>query len=79
MVGPFFLMILGYLSDPQLREAIEAQIFRTMKSKGMAGVLERSKVAERLEGKVATTLDLNVIGKITLEQVLEARKRAGLV
>jgi hypothetical protein len=34
-------------------------------------------MAERTEGKVAQLIDMEVSGNITLEQVAEARKRAG--
>ena len=64
-------------ADPKLRDAIKAQILRTMTTKGMAGVLERSRAAERLEGKVLNSIEMNLGGKLTLEQVFEARKRAG--
>lgn len=64
------------LNDPEKQKAIAHQIFKTMSTKGMAGVLERREAAERVEGKVADTVDLNVTGRITLEQVLEAKKRA---
>ena len=47
-----------------------------MTTKGMAGVLERGRAAERLEGKVVNSMEVNLSGKLTLEQVLEARKRA---
>ena len=66
------------LEDPELRDAVKQQIIKTMTTRGMAGVLERSRAAERLEGQVATTLDLNATGKVTLQQVLQAQRRARL-
>jgi len=42
----------------------------------MAGVLLIREMTERDEGKVADIVDMNVTGNITLEQVLEARKKA---
>ena len=63
------------LADPKCREQVKQQIINTMTSKGMAGVLERREAAERTEGKV--TQSVEVSGSITLEQVLESRKRAG--
>lgn len=63
------------LADPKTRESVKQQIIQTMTSKGMAGVLERREAAERTEGKV--TQSVEVSGSITLEQVLESRKRAG--
>ena len=62
--------------DPKMRAAIKSQTFKTMSSKGMAGVLERREAAQRLEGKVKDSVDLNLSGRLTLEQVLEARKKA---
>jgi hypothetical protein len=64
-------------NDPKNRKAIKEQVFSTMSTKGMAGVLERREAAERLEGKVSESVDVNVTGRITLEQVLAARKKAG--
>lgn len=64
------------LQDPSTRDAVKQQIITTMTAKGMAGVLERREAAERLEGRVAQTVEMNVSGKITLEQVLEAEQRA---
>jgi hypothetical protein len=65
------------LEDPNTRDAVKQQIISTMTSKGMAGVLERREAAERIEGKIAQTVDMNVTGHVTLEAVLEARDRAG--
>jgi hypothetical protein len=42
----------------------------------MAKVLMLREMAERTEGKVTQEVDMNVNGTITLEQVLEARKKA---
>lgn len=64
-------------NDPGVREKVKQQIIKTMTSKGMAGVLERREAGERVEGKVAQTVDLEVSGKLTLEQVLQARKKSG--
>lgn len=63
------------LADPNTRESVKQQIIQTMTSKGMAGVLERREAAERTEGKVSQSVELS--GSVMLEQVLEARKRAG--
>ncbi len=65
------------LADPAQRDAVKQQIINTMVSKGMAGVLERREMAERVEGKVTQVVDMELSGKITLEEVLQARKRAG--
>jgi hypothetical protein len=42
----------------------------------MAGVLLIREMTERDEGKVADVVDMNVSGTLSLEQVLEARKKA---
>lgn len=65
------------LADPQTRDAIKGQVRRTLTKHGMAGVLLLREMADRLEGKVANSVDVNLSGKVTLEQVLEARRRAG--
>lgn len=58
------------------RKEIEASVLDMLKSKRMMAVLLLREMAERTEGKVAEEVDLHVTGKITLEQVLEARKKA---
>jgi len=63
--------------DPECREKIKQQIIKTMSTPGMAGVLERREAGERTEGKVVAVVDMNVTGSITLEKVLEAKKKAG--
>jgi hypothetical protein len=65
------------LADPTQREAVKQQIISTMTLRGMAGVLERREMGERIEGKVVQQVSMEVSGKITLEQVLEAKKKAG--
>jgi hypothetical protein len=65
------------ITDPAVREAVKQQIISTMTSRGMAGVLERREAADRVDGKVTQSVAMEVTGKLTLEQVLEARKRAG--
>jgi hypothetical protein len=58
------------------RKEIEASIKKIVTDGRMASVLMIREMAERTEGKVADIVDLNVSGKITLEQALEARKKA---
>ena len=67
------------LAKPQNRKEIEEAIMLTLTSKGMAKVLMLREMAERTEGKVADTVDLNVTGTIQLANVIEQRrkKRAG--
>jgi hypothetical protein len=64
------------LANPQNRKAIKDAILKTLVSGRMSGVLQLREVAERTEGKVADIVDMNVSGTLTLEQVLEARKKA---
>lgn len=65
------------LQDPKYRDAVKQQIISTMTSKGMAGVLERREAAERTEGKVIQQVAMELAGELTLETVLEARRKAG--
>jgi hypothetical protein len=59
------------------RDEIKDSIALTLKSGRMAGVLLLREAAERLEGKVVQPVDMEVTGSITLEKVLEAKKKAG--
>lgn len=58
------------------RDEIQEVIMDVIRSRRMASVLMLREVAERTEGKVADIVDMNVTGNITLEQVLEAKKKA---
>ena len=64
------------LANPQNRKDIKESILKTLTGGRMSAVLQLREVAERTEGKVADIVDMNVSGSITLEQVLEARKKA---
>jgi hypothetical protein len=64
------------LNKSNNRKEIAEAIMATLTSKGMAKVLMLREMAERTEGKVADVVDMNVTGKLTLEQVLEAKKKA---
>lgn len=59
------------------RKEIQESLMRILTGGRMASVLMIREMAERTEGKVAQLVDLEVSGNITLEQVAEARKRAG--
>lgn len=59
------------------RQEIEAEVMAMLKSKRMMSVLLLREMAERTEGKVADVVDMNLTAKVTLEQVLEAKKKAG--
>jgi hypothetical protein len=65
------------LADPKCRADLKKQIIETISSRGMAGVLERREMKESVEGKVVQQVAMEVSGKLTLEQVLEAKKKAG--
>lgn len=67
------------MTSAKNRREIEKAIFKQLTSGGMAAVLLLREIAERLEGRVKDTVEMNVSGSITLEQVLEARKKAGLL
>jgi len=58
------------------RKEIEEEIVAILRSRRMMSVLLLREMAERTEGKVADVVDMNVSGKLTLEQVLEAKKKA---
>lgn len=58
------------------RKQIEENVVEMIGSKRMMSVLLLREMAERTEGKVADVVDMNVTGKLTLEQVLEAKKKA---
>lgn len=66
-----------WLKKPKNRAKIENFIDETIEKRGMAGVLLIREMTERDEGKVADIVDMSVTGSISLEQVLEARKKAG--
>ena|SRR5690242_9624082 len=59
------------------KKAIKDSVLSVLKSKRMATVLLLREMAERTEGKVTQPVDMEVSGKLTLESVLEARKKAG--
>jgi hypothetical protein len=63
------------LASGETREAVKQQIISTMVSKGMAGVLERREMAERVEGKVTQVVDMEVSGKFELASVIEQRRK----
>ena len=58
-VRPATEMYEEIMANPRKRKAIQDQQFKTMASKGMAGVLERREMAERLEGKVVHPVELS--------------------
>jgi len=66
-----------WLKKTRNRQKIEKFLDDTIEGTSkMAGVLLIREMTERDEGKVADIVDMNVTGNITLEQVLEARKKA---
>lgn len=67
------------LADPKKREKIKEQMFKTMSSKGMAGVMERREGADRTEGKTPEEVNINDYRDLTdeeLEEKLKALKDA---
>jgi hypothetical protein len=75
---PYITKILeDYFKKKNNRKDVETMIGNIFKGQKMASVLLLREAAERLEGKVSQIVDMNVSGTVTLEQVLEARKRAG--
>ena len=65
------------LRNAKNRKEIEKSILKILLRCNMASVLMLREMAERTEGKVAQLIGMEVSGNITLEQVAEARKRAG--
>lgn len=58
------------------RQRIEQMLDRVVDKGQMAAILQIREMAERTEGKVVQEVAMEVTGKLTLEQVLEARKKA---
>ena len=65
------------LRKVQNRKEIEHSVMEMLTSKRMMSVLLLREMAERTEGKVADVVAMSVEGNITLEQVLEARRKSG--
>ena len=68
-----------YLAKKANREEVEQTIHNIIRSGRMSAVLQLREMAERTEGKVVQEVSMEVSGKLTLEAVLEARKKAGKV
>jgi len=64
------------LANPKKRMKLEEAVFNRMVSERMVGSLELRECADRTEGKVSQVVDMNVTGNVTLEMVLEAKKKA---
>ncbi|MGH9452335.1 MAG: hypothetical protein ACRD2O_00015 [Terriglobia bacterium] len=65
------------LADPKNRKRIEQDIIAMLRERRMASVLLLREMAERTEGKVMQQVEMELSARVTLEQVLEARKKAG--
>ncbi len=63
------------LAKPLNRKEIEASALKILTGGRMASVLLLREMAERTEGKVADTVDLNVTGTIQLANVIEQRRK----
>ena len=66
-----------YLARKANRERIEGMIDRVIDKGQMAAILQVREMAERTEGKVVQEVAMEVSGSLTLESVLEAKKKAG--
>lgn len=65
------------LAKSDNRNEISESLMKILTGSRMASVLLLREMAERTEGKVVQEVDMQVSGKISLEQVLEAKKKAG--
>ena len=63
------------MADPKVREAIKKRIYKTITTKGMAGVLLLKEGTERLEGKIADQLEVSDYRQMSDEE-LEAKLKA---
>lgn len=61
----------------EIREEIKQRVRKTLTEKGMAGVLLLRESAERIEGKVEQTVELNV--NVSLAERIAERRRKALV
>lgn len=66
-----------WLAKKGNRQRIEQMLDRVVDKGQMAAILQIREMAERTEGKVVQEVAMEVSGHLTLEQVAEARKRAG--
>lgn len=63
------------LANPSKRKEIAESVMNTLTSKGMAKVLMLREIAERTEGKVVETVEMNVTGRVELAEVIERRRK----
>jgi len=66
-----------FLARKANRQQIVRMLERVIDKGNMAAILQLREMAERTEGKVAQEVELSGNVTMTLEQVLEARKKAG--
>lgn len=74
---PFQEIIDRCMKKKANRDEISAVIMDVIRSRRMASVLMMKEVAERSDGPVPRIVEMDVSGTISLEQVLEAKKKAG--
>lgn len=65
------------LSKPQNRKLIEDTVLKMILGGRMSSVLQLREMAERTEGKVVQPVEMGGNLTISLETVLEAKKKAG--
>jgi Family of unknown function (DUF5681) len=75
--APITKILEKIFSKPQNRKDIEEAVLRILLGGRMSSVLMIREAAERLEGKVSQEVEVHGNVNVTLEQVLEARKKAG--
>lgn len=73
---PVTAMFEELFDDGTARAEIKKRMRKTLTEKGMAGVLLLREGAERVEGKVADVVNVSGELRISLEEVLEAKKKA---
>lgn len=66
---PITDMLREIFDDPKEVAEIRANVLRTLKSKGMAGVILLSHIADRLEGKVPDELEVRDLRDLTDEEI----------
>lgn len=71
---PITDMFKRILDNPDEAEQIQENVAATLKSKGMAGVILLSHIADRLEGKMPEEVTINDLRELSDEE-LEARAK----
>jgi hypothetical protein len=74
---PFQEIIDKFMEKKANREEIGSVMMDIVRSRRMASVLMLREIAERMDGKVVQPVEMGGNLTISLEQVLEAKKKAG--